>query len=141
VYIYNVTVIDVIDGNTVEVDIDLGFGLHMRNKYVKLHGIDCPESKTLDVVEKRFGILAKKEVEKYMTVGSKQQMVSVLPKNKISGNILGEFLVKDPNTPETRFNLNRHLVTKHFAVAYDGSISKDKLIEEHHENRMRLMKF
>ncbi len=138
-YKYNVTVVDIIDGDTVKVDIDLGFHLGMKNQYIRLHGIDCPESRTKDIVEKRFGLLAKAEVEKYMPVGSEQQMVSVLTHKGKFGRILGEFLVEDPKLPGTRFNLNRHLVTNNLAVEYNGSISRDELTTEHHKNRLRLM--
>ena len=54
-YEYNVTVTKVVDGDTVDVDIDLGFGMTYKKQRVRLMGIDTPESRTRDKVEKLFG--------------------------------------------------------------------------------------
>ena len=45
----------VVDGDTVDVDIDLGFGVWMRNQRIRMYGIDTPESRTSDKVEKVYG--------------------------------------------------------------------------------------
>ena len=58
-YEYNVKVVKVIDGDTVDVDIDLGFGVWLHKERVRLYGIDTPESRTSDVQEKFFGQRAK----------------------------------------------------------------------------------
>ena len=47
-YEYNCKIVKVVDGDTVDVDIDLGFGVWMRNERVRLYGIDAPESRTSD---------------------------------------------------------------------------------------------
>ena len=59
---YDVTVIKVVDGDTVDVDIDLGFGIWMRDERVRIMGIDTPESRTRDLIEKKFGLAAKKRM-------------------------------------------------------------------------------
>ena len=46
----------VIDGDTVDVDIDLGFGIWQMNERVRIMGIDTPESRTRDKIEKKFGL-------------------------------------------------------------------------------------
>ena len=51
-YEYNVTVTKVVDGDTVDVDIDLGFGMTYKKQRVRLMGIDTPESRTRDLVQK-----------------------------------------------------------------------------------------
>ena len=58
-YEYNCTIARVVDGDTVDIDIDLGFGLWVRGERVRIHGIDTPESRTRDKVEKKFGLAAK----------------------------------------------------------------------------------
>ena len=63
---YDVIVVKVIDGDTVDVDIDLGFGIWLRNQRVRIYGIDTPESRTSDDVEKLFGLAAKKRVEELL---------------------------------------------------------------------------
>lgn len=58
-YEYDVVVVHVVDGDTVDVDIDLGFGVWLRDQRIRLYGIDTPESRTRDLEEKVFGNLAK----------------------------------------------------------------------------------
>ena len=62
-YEYNVTVTKVVDGDTVDVDIDLGFGMTYKKQRVRLMGIDTPESRTRDKVEKLFGKASKKHLK------------------------------------------------------------------------------
>ena len=59
-YEYKVNILKVVDGDTVDVDIDLGFGCWLRNERVRIVGIDCPESRTSDRIEKVFGEAAKR---------------------------------------------------------------------------------
>ena len=58
-YEYRVKIIKVVDGDTVDVDIDLGFGITLTDERVRIMGIDTPESRTRDKVEKVFGKAAK----------------------------------------------------------------------------------
>ena len=62
-YEYRVHILRVVDGDTVDVDIDLGFGIWLRNERVRIMGIDTPESRTRDKVEKVFGLAAKKRLK------------------------------------------------------------------------------
>ena len=139
-FTYNVRIVDVVDGDTVKVDIDMGFSMWMMNQNIRLLGIDAPESRTKDLVEKKFGLLTKSIVEQYLPIGSMQQMVTTKEGRGKFGRILGEFLVNQPelSTP-TRFNLNRYLVDNHYAVKYNGQSSRDVLQAKHHENRMILI--
>jgi micrococcal nuclease len=61
-YEYKCILDRVVDGDTVDVHIDLGFGVWMHNQRVRLAGIDCPETRTLDLTEKAFGFAAKQRV-------------------------------------------------------------------------------
>ena len=56
---YNANLVKVVDGDTVDVDIDLGFGIWLKNERVRVMGIDTPESRTSDKIEKLFGLAAK----------------------------------------------------------------------------------
>ena len=60
-YEYRCKILRVVDGDTVDVDIDLGFGVWMHKERIRLHGIDTPESRTRDKVEKIFGLEAKED--------------------------------------------------------------------------------
>jgi len=59
---YRCAILGVVDGDTVDVDIDLGFGVWLRNERVRIMGIDTPESRTSNEVEKLFGLAAKKRL-------------------------------------------------------------------------------
>ena len=63
---YNCTIRRVVDGDTVDVDIDLGFDTWIHNERVRLYGIDTPESRTRDLEEKKAGLFAKKVVLHYL---------------------------------------------------------------------------
>ena len=65
-YEYKAKLIKVVDGDTVDVDIDLGFGVWLRNERVRIMGIDTPESRTRDKVEKLFGLAAKKALKELL---------------------------------------------------------------------------
>ena len=54
-YEYKCKILRVVDGDTVDVDIDLGFGVWLRKERVRMMGIDTPESRTRDKEEKKFG--------------------------------------------------------------------------------------
>ena len=60
---YKCKILRIVDGDTVDVDVDLGFGIWMHKERVRLLGIDTPESRTRDKEEKRFGLLSKKYLQ------------------------------------------------------------------------------
>ena len=65
-YEYRCKVVKVIDGDTVDVDIDLGFGIWQMDEHVRIMGIDTPESRTRDKVEKKFGLAAKAKLKELL---------------------------------------------------------------------------
>ena len=67
---YQAQIIRVVDGDTIDVLIDLGFDMHVKER-VRLAGVDTPESRTRDDREKRFGKLATERVEQLLPVGFK----------------------------------------------------------------------
>jgi micrococcal nuclease len=69
-YEYRVKIVKVVDGDTVDVDIDLGFGVWLKKQRVRLYGIDTPESRTRDLVEKRFGNMAKAYLKDRLSGGA-----------------------------------------------------------------------
>ena len=92
---YRVEIVKVVDGDTVDVDIDLGFGIWMKNERVRLFGIDTPESRTRDLEEKKFGLFAKRYVEEYLPVGTIQTLKTHKDGVGKYGRILGEFWVEE----------------------------------------------
>ena len=65
-YEYKTKLIKVVDGDTVDVDIDLGFGVWLKKERVRIMGIDTPESRTRDKVEKVFGKAASKRLKELL---------------------------------------------------------------------------
>ena len=128
-YEYRVKIVKVVDGDTVDVDIDLGFGVWLKKQRVRLYGIDTPESRTRDLVEKRFGNMAKAYLKDRLSGGA--VLGTRLDKKGKFGRILGEFFVLDG---EQKFNINEELIAKHHAVAYHGQ-SKEEIEEAHLVNR------
>ena len=147
-YEYSCKIVRVVDGDTVDVDIDLGFGMWMHKERIRLHGIDTPESRTRDLVEKKFGLEAKKMVETYMPVGSTQTLVTVQDKaGKFGrtrqwsrgkfGRILGKFKIYDAKE-DRQTTLNEWMIENHYAVAYHGQ-SKEAVANEHLKNYQEIV--
>ena len=130
---YRCTILRVVDGDTVDVDIDLGFGVWMRKERIRVLGIDTPESRTRDKVEKTYGILAKNFVKSYLPVGSVQTLQTEKDSTGKFGRILGKFLVYDKKT-DREMHLGDIMIREHLAVKYDGQ-SKEDIAEQHIKNR------
>ena len=129
-YEYPCKIIRVIDGDTVDVDIDLGFAVWLKKQRIRLYGVDTPESRTSDKEEKKYGLKAKAFVVQHLPQGSKQVLRTRLDKKGKFGRILGEFVI-DKTT------INDLLVDQHHAVPYTGA-SKELVEEQHMANRQRL---
>ena len=130
---YNCTIVKVIDGDTVDVDIDLGFGVWLKKQRIRLHGIDTPESRTRDLEEKKYGLAAKAFVETHLPVGSVRTLITSKDKTGKYGRILGKFKVYDSHL-DAWVNFNQMLIFKHHAVEYQGQ-SKEDIAEQHIKNR------
>ena len=130
-YEYPVKIVKVIDGDTVDVDIDLGFGIWLRGERVRLYGIDTPESRTRDKVEKRYGLYAKNYLKSYL--GKTSTLRTKKDGKGKFGRILGEFIVYDAAKDAYR-SVNQMMIENHIAVEYHGQ-SKDDIQEAHLKNR------
>ena len=130
-YEYRCKIVKIVDGDTVDVDIDLGFGVWMHKERIRLYGIDTPESRTRDLDEKKYGLIAKGWIEKFMPVGSMQTLITQKDKSGKFGRILGKFRVNDGHYD---IILNDWMISNHHAVAYYGQ-SKQDIAEQHIINR------
>ena len=140
-YDYRVTILRVVDGDTVDVDIDLGFGIWLRTERVRMMGIDTPESRTSDKVEKKFGLAAKARLKSLL--GKEAVLKTQIDKSGGDakgkfGRILGDFDVYDPNTDSWR-GATEVLISEGHAVAYFGG-SKEEVQAQHLVNRARLVR-
>ena len=132
-YEYRVTNIRVVDGDTVDVDIDLGFGVWMKKQRIRIYGIDTPESRTKDKVEKVFGLAAKKRLEEILSMSDDIVLRSIKDIRGKFGRILGDFVIYD--LAGTSGDL---LCAEGHAVRYLGQ-SKEEIREEHEKNRQKLI--
>ena len=135
-YEYRCKIDRVVDGDTVDVDIDLGFGIWLRKERVRLYGIDTPESRTRDLEEKKYGLAAKSFVQDLLPVGSMQTLRTRKDDKGKFGRILGEFVVYDTLVDALR-TLNQIMIDRHYGVEYHGQ-SKQDIAEEHLRNRKLL---
>ena len=62
-FVYNAILDRVVDGDTIDVHLDLGFSVFLNKQRVRLHGIDTPESRTRDLAEKKLGLAAKERLQ------------------------------------------------------------------------------
>ena len=132
-YEYRCKIIKVIDGDTADVDIDLGFGVWLKKQRIRFNGIDTPESRTSDPDEKKYGLAAKMYVQSFLPKDSDQTLVTVKDAKGKFGRILGKFWVYNKET-DAWVILNDLMIEKHHAVAYHGQ-SKDDIAEQHIKNR------
>jgi micrococcal nuclease len=138
-YQYNVSVVKVVDGDTIDVDIDLGFGMTYKKQRVRLMGIDTPESRTRDLEEKKFGKASKKHLKKLLEGAERISLISH-DKGKF-GRILGEIYIHfNEGHPVfgTEINVNQQMIDDHHAVEYSGE-NKDLVESLHLENRKILI--
>ena len=135
---YDVVVVKIVDGDTVDVDIDLGFGVTLRDERVRIMGIDTPESRTRDKVEDLFGEAAKERLKVLMKDGGKlittEDRKGEDMKGKF-GRILGDFKV-DYNGEMKK--VTEILTEEGHCVPYFGG-SKEETQAAHEVNRVRLL--
>ena len=127
---YKAKIKRIVDGDTVDVDIDLGFGMILSKQRIRLYGIDTPESRTRDKEEKFYGKLAAQFLKDQCKKGSCITLKTYLDKKGKYGRILGEIIVDD-------VNINQLMVEQHMAVEYHGQ-SKIDIHKEHMFNRQEL---
>ena len=114
-YTYTASVLKVIDGDTIEVDFDLGFGVWLRNQRIRLDGIDTPESRTADKEEKVRGTLSKEKLKEIL--GKDIRITTKIDPNEKYGRILANvYLV----TETGEILVNKWMLANGYAVAYDG---------------------
>ena len=127
-------VLKVVDGDTIDVDIDLGFGIILSDERVRIMGIDTPESRTRDKEEKVFGNAAKTRLKEML--GKECVLRTQINKNGEDmkgkfGRILGDFVYEESTVATI-------LVEEGHAVEYWGQ-AKEDVQEQHMRNRQRLI--
>jgi len=134
-YEYRAHINRVVDGDTVDVDIELGFGVVLADERVRIMGIDTPESRTSDKVEKVFGLASKERLKSLL--GKTAILKTEISKDGEDmkgkfGRILGDFLTKDGR------RVTEILIEEGHAVKYHGQNKADVQVA-HMANRNKLM--
>ena len=130
-YEYKAKIIRVVDGDSIIVDIDLGFNVMLYKQSVRLYGVDTPETRTKNPLEKKCGLLAKEYVQSLLKANQIYTIKTHLDKKGKFGRILADF----------RINivfLSELLITKGYAVKYTGQ-SKELVRAAHIANQQRLI--
>jgi micrococcal nuclease len=123
-YIYRIkSVTKVVDGDTIDADIDLGFDISLT-KRIRLAGIDTPESRTTNLKEKALGLESKEWMKKTLA-GAKDILIKTeLPDSTEKyGRIIGHLFINGQET-----SLNNQMIDEGYALAYDGG-TKDMDLE------------
>ena len=134
-YEYKCKVLRVVDGDTVDVDIDLGFGIVLSDERVRIMGIDTPESRTKDKVEKLFGKASKHRLESLLgeiAILKKQINKDGEDMKGKFGRVLGDFVTEDGRMA------TEVMIDEGHCVPYFGG-SKEEVQAQHMKNRERLI--
>jgi len=130
-YEYTCKVERVVDGDTIDVVLDLGFDILYKSR-VRLYGIDTPESRTRNLDEKARGKMAAAFLEDAINNG-KQVVIQTKLKDSRGkfGRVLGDVVVDG-------ININQSMIDNYHAAAYFGQ-SKEAIEAVHDANRTRLI--
>lgn len=129
-YEYKCNITRVVDGDTVDAEIDCGFDIIFKSR-IRLYGIDTPESRTRDLDEKARGKLASQFIKDKISEAKLVKVKTKLDKKGKFGRVLGSIIADDED-------LNESMVKNYLAVAYFGQ-SKDDIEAEHLVNRDKLI--
>ena len=110
---YNATVVKVVDGDTIDAMVDLGFGTWKKVR-IRMHGINAPESRTRNLEEKKKGLAAKARLIEMLEENEKHFILISHGVGKF-GRCLGEIYVKGHNT-----SLNKQLISEGHGTEYFG---------------------
>ena len=132
-FLYKCVISRIVDGDTVDVDIDLGFGIWLRKERVRIAGIDTPEKRTRDLVEKQFGLAATAKAHELIPEGTDAIIRTRRDKAGKYGRTMGDFVLED-GTLYTDV-----MIESHHAVPYEGQ-AKELVEEAHLVNREILLK-
>ena len=129
-YEYDCRIKRVVDGDTIDLDIDLGFGTWRCSERIRLYGVDTPECRTRDAKEKAAGLLAKKFVEDALHVGGTYRL-QTKEKGKF-GRYLGTIKI------DGELTINAALISENLAVPYSGQNKKE--IEAAHKANYTILR-
>lgn len=127
-FVYDATILRVVDGDTVDALVDLGFSTHRKIR-VRLYGINAPESRTRDLAEKKLGLAAKARLIEILDEQNNQVFLKSHGVGKY-GRCLGELFyfrieIEEDDDGETyeetlKTSINNQLMVEGHGVPYYG---------------------
>jgi len=122
-YIYRGKLERVVDGDTIDALIDVGFDIWIK-KRIRYSGIDTWESRTRDLDEKKKGLAAKARNQELLKEISSKSGYFRLKSHGVGkyGRVLGEIFIEDSDGKQ--WNINKTLITEGHAYVYDGGKKK-----------------
>ena len=127
-FLYKCVIQRIVDGDTIDVNIDLGFGIWLYKERIRIAGIDTPEKRTRDKVEKVFGLAATAKAHELVPEGSHCIIRTRRDKAGKYGRTMGDFVLEDGRL------YTNIMIESHHAVPYEGQ-SKDLIEAAHLVNR------
>jgi micrococcal nuclease len=131
-YEYKATVKRVIDGDSLVLDIDLGFYMFMKETKIRLYGLDTPEMNSEDPLLRLQAVLATRYLYDNLPVGSKVTIKTVLDKREKYGRLLATIITEDG------FNVKEGLLNNKLAISYKN-LTREEQIQKHYENQEYLI--
>lgn len=131
-YEYKATVKRIIDGDSLVLDIDLGFYMFMNETKIRLYGLDAPEMNSEDPLLRLQAIMATRYLFDNLKVGDKVTIKTVLDKREKYGRLLATVFTKDG------LNINEGLIQNKLAVSYHN-LTREEQIQKHYENQEYLI--
>jgi len=131
-YEYKATVKRVIDGDSIVLDIDLGFYIAMNETKIRLYGLDTPEMNSDDPLLRLQAVLATRYLYDNLPVGSKVIIKTILDKREKYGRLLATIFTKEG------LNINEGLLENKLAISYKD-LTREEQIQKHYENQQYLI--
>ena len=131
-YEYKATVKRIIDGDSLVLDIDLGFYMFMNETKIRLYGLDTPEMTSEDPLLRLQAIMATRYLFDNLKIGDKVTIKTVLDKREKYGRLLATIITNDG------LNINEGLIQNKLAVTYHN-LTREEQIQKHYENQEYLI--
>ena len=134
---YKAKVTGVLDGDTFDCTLDLGFDIYLKQR-CRMTGMDTPESRTRDKEEKYRGLLSKAYLKDLLKTAKNNVILRCDDDDETGkfGRVLADVIYIKEDGSE--LNLNKEMIDKGYAVEYKGQ-SKDDIKDEHLANKQKLI--
>ena len=134
---YKAKVTRVLDGDTFDCTLDLGFDIYLKQR-CRMTGMDTPESRTRDKEEKYRGLLSKAYLKDLLKTAKNNVILRCDDDDETGkfGRVLADVI--DIKEDGSELNLNKEMIDKGYAVEYKGQ-SKDDIKDEHLANKQKLI--